>query len=97
VTFAPAYTAQSITSALPRVVYAGDLPPTNGLLYQPSADARYLQPPSTAGLIRAVNVLPVVVTNRWLSMTWRADGTNAIYVQSWDASNGTWTVEEVLP
>jgi hypothetical protein len=33
----------------------------------------------------------------WTNMTWGATGTNATYRMSWDTSNGTFRVEEILP
>lgn len=33
----------------------------------------------------------------WTNMTWGASGTNATYRMSWDVTNGTIKVEEILP
>jgi len=33
----------------------------------------------------------------WTNMTWGATGTNALYRMSWDVTNGTIKVEEILP
>jgi hypothetical protein len=33
----------------------------------------------------------------WTNMTWGAAGTNATYRMSWDGTNGTFKIEEILP
>lgn len=43
-------------------------------------------PPASAG-----------VPEVWTNMTWGATGTNATYRMSWDVTNGTFKVEEILP
>jgi len=43
-------------------------------------------PPASAG-----------VPEVWTNMTWGATGTNATYRTSWDVTNGTFKVEEILP
>jgi hypothetical protein len=43
-------------------------------------------PPASAG-----------VPQVWTNMLWGATGTNAIYRMSWDVTNGTFKVEELLP
>lgn len=37
------------------------------------------------------------VPDVWTNMTWGAIGTNATYRMSWDVTNGTFKVEEILP
>ena len=33
----------------------------------------------------------------WTNMVWGSVGTNTLYQMSWDATNGTWMVREILP
>lgn len=47
--------------------------------------------------ISATQVTNIVRTVVHSNQLWSAAGTNAIYQVSWDATNGTWMVQEILP
>jgi len=98
----------SILHYFPGGMYTWDwAPTTNILVLDPvsggASGHAYIHAYSTTNLTSTiatrawVAAQPSPVPTIWTNMTWGAAGTNATYSMSWDITNGTFKVLEILP